>query len=157
MDWEQVRALAHVVAALGALVVGGALLAVPKGTTLHRLIGTGYASLLLAVNVAALSLRREDAFGIFHALALVSLATLAVGMVPLLLGGRSPRVVVTHAYCMTWSYAGLLAAGFGQLAATYNDRVGGWLVQVTIGAVLLACAAVIVWRVPQALSRVLPR
>jgi uncharacterized membrane protein len=154
MDWEQARAAAHVGAALGALVVGAAVFAVPKGTTLHRFMGAGYAALLLAVNLAALSLRREDAFSVFHALALISLVTLAVGLVPLLLGHRSPRAIVTHAYCMTWSYAGLLAAGFGQLAAA-NDAGGGWLVPVTIGAVLLACAAVIVRRVPPALSPVL--
>lgn len=155
MDWEQARAAAHVTAALGALVVGAAVFAVPKGTTRHRLMGAGYAVLLLTVNIAALSLHREDSFSVFHVLALISLATLAVGIVPFLLGRRSPRVHVTHAYCMTWSYAGLLAAGFGQLAAMNNDRFGDWLVPVTIAAVLLACAAVIVRRLPPTLSRVL--
>ena len=57
---------------------------------------------------------------------------------------------------MTWSYAGLLAAGFGQLAAMNNDRFGDWLVPVTIAAVLLASAAVIVRRLPPVLSGVLP-
>jgi uncharacterized membrane protein len=156
MDWEQARAVAHVAAALGALVVGAGVFAVPKGTTRHRIMGAGYAVLLLAVNIAALSLYREDAFSVFHVLAFISLATLAVGLVPFLLGRRSPRLYVIHAYCMTWSYAGLLAAGFGQLAAMNNDRFGDWLVPVTIAGVLLASAAVIVRRLPPVLSRVLP-
>ena len=156
MDWEQARAAAHVTAALSALVVGAAVFAVPKGTTRHRIMGAGYAVLLLAVNVAALSLYREDAFSVFHVLALISLGTLAAGLVPFLLGRRSPRLYVIHAYCMTWSYAGLLAAGFGQLAAMNNDRFGDWLVPVTIAAVLLASAAVIVRRLPPTLSQVLP-
>jgi uncharacterized membrane protein len=156
MDWEQARALAHVTAALSALLVGAAVFAVPKGTSRHRIMGAGYAVLLLAVNVAALSLRREDAFSVFHVLALISLGTLAAGLVPFLLGQRSPRLYVIHAYCMTWSYAGLLAAGFGQLAAMNNDRFGDWLVPVTIVTVLLASAAVIVRRLPPVLDRVLP-
>lgn len=155
IDWEQARAAAHVAAALSALLVGAAVFAVPKGTTRHRILGAGYATLLLAVNVAALSLYPEDSFSVFHVLALISLATLAVGLVPFLLGHRSPRVIVIHAYCMTWSYAGLLAAGFGQLAASNSDRVGGWLVPVTIAAVLLTCAAVIVRRLPPTVSRAL--
>ena len=53
--------------------------------------------LLVVVNVAALSLHREDdTFGVFHALAI-------------------------HAYCMTWSYAGLAAAGCGQLTAAVGE------------------------------------
>ena len=80
--WEQARAAAHVTAALGALVVGGRRLrGCPKGTTRHRLMGAGYAVLLLAVNVAALSLYQgATRFSVFHVLALISLATLAVGL-----------------------------------------------------------------------------
>lgn len=156
MDGEQARAVVHVTAALSALVVGAAVFALPKGTTRHRAMGGTYATLLLAVNVAALSLYREDAFSVFHVLAFISLATLAVGIVPFLLGRRSPRLYVIHAYCMTWSYAGLLAAGFGQLAAMNNDRVGDWLVPVTIAAVLLASAAIIIRRLPPVVSQILP-
>ena len=108
-------AVGHVVAACSALLVGAAVLLVPKGTQTHRLIGTVYVVALVVVNVAALSLHRENTFGVFHALAVASLATIAVGLALLLLGKRSPPVIATHAYCMTWSYAGLVAAGCGQL------------------------------------------
>ena len=47
--------------------------------------------------------------------------TIAVGLSPLLLGKRSPTVIATHAYCMTWSYAGLVAAGCGQLAVAVGQ------------------------------------
>jgi uncharacterized membrane protein len=111
VDWEQAIAAGHILAAVSALIAGAAALLSPKGTHTHRAIGTAYVLALVLVNVAALSLHRESAFGVFHALAVLSLVTIAVGLSPLLLGKRSPPVIATHAYCMTWSYAGLVAAG----------------------------------------------
>lgn len=60
-------------------------------------IGTVYVLALVLVNLAALSLHRENVFGVFHALAVVSLGTIVVGLAPLLLGKRSPVVIATHA------------------------------------------------------------
>ena len=148
-------ATAHVVAALSALATGAAVLPVPKGTHTHRLIGTAYVLALVLVDVAALSLHRENVFGVFHALAVVSLVTVAVGLSPFLLGKRSPVVITTHAYCMTWSYAGLLAAGCGQLAVAVDLDAGAWVVPVTIGAVLSISGVVIFGRVPRILDRML--
>ena len=90
----------------------------------------------VVVNVAALALHRENAFGVFHGLAVASLVTIAVGLSPLLLGKRSPRVIATYAYCMTWSYAGLVAAGCGQLAVTVGQDAGAWVVPTVIVAML---------------------
>jgi uncharacterized membrane protein len=97
LDSEQAFAAGHVLAALAALVVGAAVLLVPKGTHAHRTIGIVYVLALVLVNVAALSLHRENTFGVFHALAVASLVTIAVGVAPLLLGRRSPPVLATHA------------------------------------------------------------
>ncbi len=119
------------------------------------MIGTVYVVALLLVNVAALSLHREDTFGVFHALAVVSLVTIAAGLSPLLLGKRSPMVIANHAYCMTWSYAGLVAAGCGQLGAAVGQDFGAWVVPVVIGTVLSISAVVIFGRVPSTLERML--
>ena len=86
VDQEQIVATAHVVAALTALLAGVAVLLLPKGTHTHRAIGTAYVLALVLVNVAALSLHRQNVFGVFHVLAVASLATIAVGLSPLLLG-----------------------------------------------------------------------
>jgi uncharacterized membrane protein len=155
VDWEQALATGHVVAAVSALVLGAAVLLLPKGTHTHRAIGTVYVLALVLVNVAALSLHREGTFGVFHALAVVSLVTVAVGLSPLLLGKRSPVAIATHAYCMTWSYAGLAAAGCGQLAFAVGHDVGAWVVPVAIGTVLSISGIVIFGRVPPALDRML--
>ena len=155
VDWEQAFATGHLVAAVSALLVGAVVLVLPKGTPTHRTIATVYVIALLLVDVAALSLHREDAFGVFHALAVASLVTVAVGLAPLILGKRSPQVIATHAYCMTWSYAGLVAAGCGQLAVAVGQDAGAWVVPVVIGAVLSISAVAIFARVPSILERVL--
>jgi uncharacterized membrane protein len=153
VTWTDTAALTHVAAATSGLVLGAVVLIRGKGTPSHRVIGGVYAGVLLLVNVAALSVHRDATFGVFHWLALVSLVTLVVGLAPLLLGRRSGPAVATHAYCMTWSYAGLVAAGTGQLAASRGTG-GSVSVPATIGVVLLACAAAIAWRVPPAVRAV---
>ena len=155
LDWEQTLATGHVSAACSALLVGAAVLLLPKGTHAHRVIGTVYVLVIVVVNVAALSLHRENTFGVFHALAVASLVTIVVGLSPLLLGRRSPPVIATHAFCMAWSYAGLVAAGCGQLATALRDGDAGWVVPGVIGAVLAVSAVVIFGRVPSTLHRTL--
>lgn len=154
MDVQGAWATAHVLAAVTALVAGLAALRARKGTYAHRATGTVYGVALVLVNGAALSLHRESTFGVFHALAVISLGTLVVGLAPLVLGKRSAVVVAIHAYCMTWSYAGLAAAGIGQLAVAVGDGRSPWLVPVMIATVLCISAVVIRTKVPSALGRV---
>jgi uncharacterized membrane protein len=142
-----------VVAATSSLLLGAVVLLRRKGNATHRRVGAAYAVVLFLVNVAALSVHRDATFGVFHWLALLSLVTLAAGLAPMLSGRRSHRVVATHAFCMTWSYAGLVAAGTGQLAAGFGSESAG-TVPVVIGVSLAGCAAVIAWRVPLALGTV---
>jgi len=141
------------VAASTALVLGAVVLLWPKGTHAHRVVGTAYVLSLVLVNAAALSLHRESAFGVFHALAVASLVTIAVGLVPLLLGKRSPMSIATHAFSMTWSYAGLVAAGCGQLTVTVAPDTGAWVVPVAITVVLSISGVVIFGRVPSIVDR----
>jgi uncharacterized membrane protein len=157
VNWEQALATGHLVAAVSALLVGFVVLLLPKGTRAHKAIAAVYVVALVLVDVAALSLHREDAFGVFHALAVASLVTIAFGLAPLLLGRRSPQVIATHAYCMTWSYAGLVAAGCGQLAASVGEDTGSWVVPVVIGAVLFFSAVAIFGKVPSTLDRTLAK
>ena len=153
MDWEQAIATVHIVAAVTALLAGAVVLLRAKGTRTHRRTGTVYVLALVLVNVAALSLHREDAFGVFHALAVASLVTIAIGLSPLLLGKRSETVIATHAYCMTWSYAGLVAAGCGQLTVAVGEDLSAWVVPTVIGTVLTVSGVIIFGRVPSIFDR----
>jgi len=149
VDWQTVAAVSHVFAAVTALVVGAVVLRLPKGVGPHRLAGSVYVVCLVTVDLAALSVHREARFGVFHALAVLSLLTIIAGVSPLLLGRRSPAAVYTHAYCMTWSYAGLVAAGCGQLAVTFMSGFGPWMVPTVIGTVLAISGLLIFRKVPR--------
>ena len=155
MDWEQGVAIAHLGAALAALVAGLAVLLVPKGTPTHRAVGSAYVVALVLVNVAALSLHREAAFGVFHALAIASLLTIGAALAPLLLGKRSRAAIAFHAFCMTWSYAGLVAAGCGQLSVARGQDPAAWVVPSVILTVLTVGGFVIASRVPSIVDRTL--
>jgi hypothetical protein len=64
-------------------------------------------------------------------------------------------VIATHAYCMTWSYGGLVAAGCGQLPVAVGPDVGAWVVPAAIATVLSISGVVIFGRVPPTLDRML--
>jgi uncharacterized membrane protein len=155
MDWEGLAALGHVAAAVTALALGAVVVLRPKGVGAHRSLGIAYAAALVVLDAAALSVHREATFGPFHILAVISLLTLAVGITPLALGSRTPTALATHAYCMTCSYAALLAAGTGQLAATWARGGGPRLVLPAIFSVLLVSGVVIFSRVPRILAPML--
>ena len=71
---------------------------------------------LLIANGAALLSYEDGRFSMFHGLALVSLACLAAGLWALR-RRRTLRGRIDHATWMSWTYAGLVAAGTGQMAA----------------------------------------
>jgi hypothetical protein len=56
---------------------------------------------------------------------------------------------------MTWSYAGLVAAGCGQLTVAVGQGIGAWTVPLAIATVLAISGLVIFGRVPSTLHRVL--
>lgn len=106
--------LTHTVAATAALLLGPAVFFRRKGDRTHRRIGYAYVAGMVTLNVTALAI--YDLFGRwgpFHYAALASLATLAMGIVPAI--RRKPaNWQHWHYFGMSWSYAGLLAAGVSE-------------------------------------------
>jgi uncharacterized membrane protein len=131
---------AHSAAAIAALLFGFVVLADRKGTNAHRAIGSAYVAAMIAANLTAFGIYRlTGQFGPFHALALVSLLTVARGVAAVL--RRRPGWLVTHYYSMGWSYIGLTAAACAEvivrsplLSGAVHNRRDGMLVG-------LACAA----------------
>ena len=108
--------LAHALMGILALVLGLAVIALPKGTRRHRKIGFAYSMAMAALNATALWIfDLTGTFGAFHVGALVSLATIAAAYLPVLY--RRPRDwMVLHGTFMGWSYVGLVAAFIAEIA-----------------------------------------
>ena len=116
----------HVVLAIAALILGATVACRSKGDRRHRTLGYFYAISLLSVNVSALSVYEDSAgVGPFHILAVVSLVTLISGFIPAFLRRPVSSWLDLHAYFMSWSYVGLVAAGVAQIA-TMSSSLPGW-------------------------------
>ena len=104
---------AHVAMGSVALVSGAVVLMLPKGTARHRRIGSVYAAAIFTINGTTLSM--YDLTGrpnVFHVIALVNLATLAMGLLALRRWRRTRQHgdLVTHQRRMLMNYVGLWMA-----------------------------------------------
>lgn len=134
----------HIVFAIAALILGAVVAVRPKGGRRHRAFGYFYAISLLSVNISALSVYEEAVvMGPFHILAVISLVTLISGFIPAFLRCPESSWLNLHAYFMSWSYVGLVAAGVAQIA-TMSSNLPTWfavglpsILVVIIGGVLI--------------------
>ena len=106
----------HLTSAVMALASGAAVLLRRKGSRAHRRMGWVYVGSMLVLNATALMIYRlTGSFGPFHVAALLSLATVLIGIVPAV--RRRPANWVEHHYWwMTYSYVGLWAAAVSEVA-----------------------------------------
>ena len=82
----------HTLFGLAALATGCAVVIRRKATRIHRRIGRAYVAAMLLLNLTALLIYDlYGRFGPFHVAALISLATVLAGIVPVL--RRRPRIL----------------------------------------------------------------
>lgn len=98
--------LAHVLTAGGAVVLGAATLALPKGTTLHRLFGRLWVGLMATTALISFGIRHNGAFSPVHLLSVLALAGLAAAVLAAVRGH-----VRAHRRAMLAVYISLLVAG----------------------------------------------
>lgn len=143
----------HVIFAVAALVVGATVFCRRKGDRRHRILGYFYAISLLAVNVSALSVYEDSAgVGPFHILAVVSLVTLISGFIPAFMRRPVSWWLDLHAYFMSWSYVGLLAAGVAQIATMSFSLPAGFTVGLPSILIVIIGGVLIHTRVPKTLA-----
>ncbi len=112
----------HLSAALLATLLGTYILIAKKGTKTHRQVGMAYFGMMLTVNITAfLIYRLFGGFGIFHMAAIFSLATLLVGMIPIL-RGKTKSSMIMHINFMYWSVIGLYAAFVSETLTRIPDK-----------------------------------
>lgn len=113
-DWNVIGQFHHAAAWL-AIASGAMVFLRRKGTTLHRRWGYTYFTAMLALNVSALMIYRLfGGIGVFHVAALVSLATIVAGFVPVVRRRPAGGWLEMHAQFMAWSYVGLIAAAVSE-------------------------------------------
>ena len=112
--------LIHLTAAVFALGLGALIIAVRKGTRLHRWAGRVWVVAMLVVAVGSFWIRRDGAFSWIHGLSVFTIAALSVAVWAIRTGH-----VITHRSAMLGTFSGLVIAG---LFALSPDRLlGSWL------------------------------
>jgi uncharacterized membrane protein len=103
--------LIHLISGIVALIFGGAVLLMKKGTQIHRKVGYVYVfSMAILLISSFLIYRLFGRFGVFHVFSLVATFSLLAGMLPMFKKVRTPKDYETHFKRMYWSVAGLYAA-----------------------------------------------
>lgn len=109
--------VAHIAVAIAAIVTGALIVGTTKGTYRHKAAGYTYVAAMVALNISALSIfKLTGRFGPFHYAALISLATVLAGFIPVFLRRPSDRWLHLHFQFMGWSYIGLIAGAISEVA-----------------------------------------
>ena len=146
--------LVHATIGMAAILLGLPVLLLRKGTTLHRRVGLLYVVSMVLLNATALSIYDLfGRFGVFHWLAIVSLATVSMGVVHVWFRWPARSWMEQHAHAMSWSYAGLIAAFFAEIGARVPG-VGFATGVIVPSIVVMAAAAVLIHAgVPRIIGR----
>ncbi|MFI2811842.1 MULTISPECIES: DUF2306 domain-containing protein [unclassified Microbulbifer] len=148
----------HFVLACACLAFGAVALLQKKGGRKHRWPGYLYCASLLLANLSALSVYEDSSTaGPFHILAWISLATLSAGFIPAFLRRPAYGWMNLHAYFMSWSYVGLVAAGVGQLLTEYSTLSGTFAVGLPSLVIVAAGGLMIHSRLPETLTSLASR
>lgn len=103
--------LIHISLGFSSLVLGSAVLVMPKGTKAHRLLGRFYFISMLGLNLSSFGIYSLfNAWGFFHWMAVASLIPLVAGFIAIKM-----RRLRAHFYFMCWSYIGLLCATISEI------------------------------------------
>jgi uncharacterized membrane protein len=102
---------AHTFFGFASLAFGLSVFLMRKGTSRHKLIGKCYVGVMLGLNLTAFGIYKVfGGFGLFHWLAVLSLATLIPAYLAVLFRTKIKTWLSYHYEFMAWSYIGLLAA-----------------------------------------------
>lgn len=130
--------LVHLISSFAALFLGTWVLAVTKGTRLHKQLGYAYVVSMVVVNITAFSIYRLfNGFGPFHIAAIVGSATLLAGMIPVVFRKHFPKWKRFHVAFMYYSVIGLYAAFVSEVVVRIPGVSFGWMVFVATLTVMI--------------------
>jgi uncharacterized membrane protein len=117
--------LVHLLTALGAVVVGGMMFALKKGTTLHRMLGRTWMLLMLTAVLVSFGIKTDGHYSWIHLLSVWFLIVMGMALFSIYRGK-----VIYHRIWVTGGYIGLVVAGIFTLMP---QRSLGQLVWSTVG------------------------
>jgi uncharacterized membrane protein len=120
--------LVHVISALAAVVIGGVMLTLKKGTPIHRLFGRLWVVLMLTAALVSFGIKSSGHLSWIHLLSVWMLFVLGVALYAVI----ARRNIKAHKMWMTGGYIGLLVAG---ALALMPERRLGYLVWHTAGII----------------------
>ena len=137
----------HIIAAVAALLLGGVVFLMRKGTRLHVRVGYGYVVSMVVMNLTAFGIYRlTGSLNPFHVGAFFSLATTLAGWVPAIRRKPRDRWLRLHFEFMSWSYVGLVAGAVSEVGTRLPQApfvgavVAGSMAVFLLGGVLIVRA-----------------
>lgn len=119
--------LIHLLAAFGAVVIGGLMFTLKKGTTLHRILGRTWMLLMLIAVLVSFGIQTHGHYSWIHLLSVWFLIVMGMALFSIY-----RRNIVAHRLWVTGGYIGLMAAGVFTLLP---QRQLGHLVWNTLGLI----------------------
>jgi uncharacterized membrane protein len=119
--------LAHLLAAFGAVLVGGLMFALKKGTVLHRMLGRTWMLLMLIAVLVSFGIKTHGHYSWIHLLSVWFLVVIGMALFSIY-----RRNVTAHRIWVTGGYIGLVVAGVFTLLP---HRRFGHLVWNTVGLI----------------------
>ncbi|MFN4080949.1 MAG: DUF2306 domain-containing protein [Saprospiraceae bacterium] len=128
----------HLWTAVAALLAGTLVLAMPKGSVLHKCIGYAYVASMVPMLITSFFIQRlYGGWGVFHVSSVVSSLTLAAGMLSVWFRRHIRPWKRLHWGFMYWSVIGLYAAFAAELMVRIPDTPFYAMVGVATAAVMV--------------------
>lgn len=122
--------LIHTLFAVIAIATGGLVVFFRKGTKKHKIFGYVFFSAMIIMNLTALFIQSIYSFGPFHWMAIGSLVFVTGGVAAPVFFRKQENWLRIHYDLMLWSYVGLIAAMFSEIAVrvpAVGTVIGGGL------------------------------
>jgi len=130
--------LIHLISSCFALLFGTFILISKKGTKLHVKIGYLYViSMGILILTAFMIYRLFNGWGIFHYTSLLSLVTIALGMIPIWTKKPVNKWKSLHFSFMYWSVIGLYAAFAAEILVRIPETPFFGMVGIATGTIML--------------------
>ena len=131
----------HLLSSIFALIFGTMVLMMKKGTKRHKQIGYAYVVNMAILMITAFSIYRLfGGWGIFHYTTVVSLLTIALGMIPVWTKKPTNKWKFLHFSFMYWSVMGLYAAFAAELLTRIPKTPFFGMVGMATGIIMITAA-----------------